>query len=66
MVEHETDASAEANPSRRRLLSGLAVAACGALAVGLPACSQEPAERWQRPDWLRSKQGSNGNGRGRR
>jgi len=65
MVEHKTDASGEAR-SRRRLLRFMAAAACAALAVGLAACGQEPAQDGRRPDWLRSKQGSNGNGRGRR
>jgi len=44
----------------------LSTAVCGAFAMGVAGCVQEQAREWERPDWMRSKQGTNGNGRGRR
>jgi hypothetical protein len=67
MAEHHAEVSTEARPrSRRGALRLLAIAVYGALAVGIAGCTQEPMQSRQRPDWMRSKQGSNGNGRGRR
>jgi hypothetical protein len=51
---------------RRQILKRLSMAAGVAAALGVAGCAQEQASDWKRPDWLRSKQGSNGNGRGRR
>jgi len=51
---------------RRQILKRLSMAAGVAAAIGVAGCAQEQPSDWKRPDWLRSKQGSNGNGRGRR
>lgn len=58
-----SDASAGELPVERTrrwlLVSGpLAVGAMLALA----GCSQVKQEPWQRPDWLKGKRGTNGNG----
>ena len=41
----------------------LSIAVYGVLAMGIAGCAQEPTQSRERPDWMRSKQGSNGNGR---
>jgi hypothetical protein len=67
MAEHHAEASTQATPrARRPVLKSLSIAVCGALAMGIAGCAQEPTQSWKRPDWMRSKQGSNGNGRGRK
>jgi hypothetical protein len=67
MAEHHADVPVETLPcSRRKALRLLSVAAYGALATGIVGCAQEPVQSRERPDWMRSKQGSNGNGRGRK
>jgi len=67
MAEHHADVSTETLPcSRRKALRLLSIAVCGALAMGIAGCAQEPMQSRRRPDWMRSKQGSNGNGRGRK
>jgi len=67
MAEHHAEVPRVMRPrSRRKALRLLAVAVYGALAMGIAGCAQEPAQSKRRPDWMRSKQGSNGNGRGRR
>jgi len=67
MAEHTAEPPV-ATPSyaRRQLLTLLSTAATGAFALAIAGCAQEQAEEWERPDWFRSKRGSNGNGRGRR
>jgi hypothetical protein len=40
--------------------------ACGALAIAMAGCGQGSAENSEKPDWMRSKRGSTGNGAGRR
>jgi len=66
MTEHKAEApSAEtASHARRQVLKLLSTVACGAFAMGIAGCA--PAQERERPDWIRSKQGSNGNGRGRK
>jgi hypothetical protein len=67
MTEHNANASEDApSHTRRQLLKLLSTVASGALAMGVAGCAQEPAQEWKRPEWFRSKQGSNGNGHGRR
>jgi hypothetical protein len=67
MAEHHAEMSRVVLPrSRRKALRLLAIAVYGALAMGIAGCTQEPAQSRRRPEWMRSKQGSNGNGRGRR
>ena len=63
--------NAEATPDtpaygRRQMLKKLSTAVGGVFAIAVAGCAQQQSEGWERPDWLRSKQGSNGNGRGRR
>ena len=60
----QTEASP--SPARRQALRVLSVIACAAFAISLAGCAQGSAESWERPDWMRSKRGSNGNGAGRR
>jgi len=38
----------------------------GAFALAIAGCGQEQTKEWQRPEWFRSKKGSNGNGAGRK
>jgi hypothetical protein len=52
-------------PTRRQALHALSVTVCAALAITLTGCAQESVDSWERPDWMRSKRGSNGNGAGR-
>jgi len=68
MSEHNAEEpSAEtASHARRQVLKLLSAAACAAFAMGVAGCAQEQAQERERPDWFRSKQGTNGNGRGRR
>jgi hypothetical protein len=67
MADRPAEASTASLPrSRRRALRLLSIAVYGALAMGIAGCTQEPAQSQRRPDWMRSKQGSNGNGRGRK
>jgi hypothetical protein len=67
MTEHKAEASAEASQSaRRQVLRMLSTAVCAAFALGVAGCAQEQPREWEQPDWFRSKQGTNGNGRGRR
>lgn len=47
------------------MLTLLSTAAGSAVALAIGGCAQEQAEDWERPDWFRSKRGTNGNGRGR-
>jgi hypothetical protein len=56
----------EATPTLRHALHALSVIGCAVLAIALTGCAQGSAESWERPDWMRSKRGSNGNGAGRR
>jgi hypothetical protein len=44
---------------RRQAFGFLAMAM---LAVTLAGCARGTAERWERPDWFRSKRGTTGNG----
>jgi hypothetical protein len=39
--------------------------ACGALAIAMAGYGQGSAENSEKPDWMRSKRGSTGNGAGR-
>jgi len=57
---------ASLSPTRRQALRQLSVIVCAALAITLTGCAQGSAESWERPDWMRSKRGSNGNGAGLR
>jgi hypothetical protein len=67
MAEHLAEVSTEAQRrSRRNALRLLSIAVYGALAMGIAGCGQESRQSRERPDWMRSKQGSNGNGRGRK
>jgi hypothetical protein len=67
MTEHKVEASAETfSHARRQVLKLLSTAACGAFAMGVAGCAQKQAQERERPDWMRSKQGSNGNGHGRK
>jgi hypothetical protein len=67
MAEHKAEQSAErAARTRRQILRLLSIAACGGFAVGGAGCAQDGAQEWQKPDWMRSKRGSTGNGSGRR
>ena len=67
MAEHKAEAPAETvSYARRRLLTLLSSAAGGFCAMAIAGCAQEQTKDRQRPDWFRAKQGSNGNGRGRR
>jgi hypothetical protein len=63
---HATGSTKAVARSRRQALRLLSIAVYGALAIGIAGCAQEPTQSWKRPDWMRSKQGSNGNGRGRK
>jgi len=66
MDERRAAASAQTPAhARRRVLTLLSTAACGVLALAVTGCGQERTESRDRPDWMRSKRGSNGNGRGR-
>jgi hypothetical protein len=51
---------------RRQALKLLSAAAFGALALALAGCAAGSAENWDKPVWMRSKRGTNGNGAGRR
>ena len=67
MAERKAEAPAKTvSCARRQLLKLWSAAAGGACALAIAGCAQEQTKEWQRPDWFRSKQGSNGNGRGRR
>jgi hypothetical protein len=67
MPEHHAAASTETSArARRHVLKLLSIAVYGAAFVGLAGCAQGAEQGWKRPDWMRSKRGSNGNGRGRR
>jgi hypothetical protein len=67
MAGHKAEAPAETvSYARRQLLKLLSTAAGGVCAMAVAGCAQEQTKDWERPDWFRSKQGSNGNGRGRR
>jgi hypothetical protein len=66
MTERHTEPSTDAPfHARRRLLKLLSIAAYSALAAGLAGCAEESTKSWERPDWFRSKRGTNGHGRGR-
>jgi len=67
MAERNTEPSAE-DPfrTRRQLLKLLSMAAGGAWVLAIAGCGQEQTKEWQRPEWFRSKKGSNGNGAGRK
>jgi hypothetical protein len=66
MAEHHAEVSTQtAHRARRQALKLLSIAVYGVLAMGIAGCAQEPTQSRERPDWMRSKQGSNGNGRGR-
>jgi hypothetical protein len=67
MAEHNAEPPAEgAFRARRQLLKLLSMAVGGPWVLAVAGCGQEQTKEWQRPEWFRSKQGSNGNGRGRR
>ncbi|MGH6960514.1 MAG: hypothetical protein ACREE7_08535 [Dongiaceae bacterium] len=67
MAEHHAEASTETHfRGRRQVLKLSSIAVYGALAIGMAGCTQEHTQGWKRPDWMRSKQGSSGGGRGRR
>jgi len=67
MAEHNAEPPAECPfRARRQLLTLLSMAVGGAWVLAVAGCGQEQTKEWQRPEWFRSKQGSNGNGRGRR
>ncbi len=67
MAEYHAAVSTKAVArTRRQVLKLSSIAVYGALAMGIAGCAQEPTQSWKRPDWMRSKQGSNGNGRGRK
>jgi hypothetical protein len=51
--------------TRRRALKVLSSTACIALVVALAGCTAGSTKSWQKPAWMRSKRGSNGNGGGR-
>jgi hypothetical protein len=46
-------------------LKVLSSTACIALVVALAGCTAGSTKSWQKPAWMRSKRGSNGNGGGR-
>jgi hypothetical protein len=65
MAEHNAEPSAEApSYARRQLLKLVSIA--GVCATAIAGCGQEQTKEWERPEWFRSKQGSNGNGAGRK
>ncbi len=63
MAEQRAETYADdGSRGRRQALRLLSAAACSALAMVLAGCASEPAESWDKPAWMRSKRGSNGNG----
>jgi len=64
--ESQFEAINTSSSPRRQALRTLSAIACGALAVALAGCGQGSVEGLEKPDWMRSKRGSTGNGAGRR
>jgi hypothetical protein len=57
MPEHNAEV-----PTRRRALKILSSTMGLAFAVALAGCASGSTKPWQKPAWMRSKRGSNGNG----
>jgi hypothetical protein len=66
MAEHAEAPAETSSCTRRQILTLMATAAGGGFAMTLAGCAEEQTQGWKRPEWFRSKQGSNGNGAGRR
>ena len=61
-MQHASTDLLPTDGTRRQALKTLSLALCGALAGVLTACAQGSNERWQPPDYWRSKRGSNSKG----